>query len=124
MRTASNPLLPTSKSSGKTIPGIGITRLQLERNFELCDCLCQTSGAHIGISQIQMALHGVRLYRQGLLIFDHCLSHATALQKSGGEIKLGINISRLMGKSAPELLDRGRGIPLVSEEPGQGCHER
>src|SRR5437773_3507201 len=98
---------------------MGIARLQLHGNFELYDCVCETPGAHKGVSQSQMALRKIRLDRQSLFIFTDCFGDATTLQERAGEIKVACNALRVAGKNAPEFLNRFGDFSLFEKSRSQ-----
>src|SRR4030095_4920539 len=53
-----------------------------------------------------MALRKIRLDRQGLFIFSDCFGGATSPQERAGEIKVACEALRVVGKNAPEFLNR------------------
>src|SRR4029453_11325056 len=91
----------------------------MHRNCELCDCLCETPGAHKGVSQSQMALRKIRLDRQDLFIFSDSFGSAIIPQKRGGEIKAACDALRIAGKNALEFLNRFGDFSLLEKSRSQ-----
>ena len=98
---------------------MGMARLQLHRNFELCDCVCETAGAHKGLSQSQMALRKIRIDGHRLFIFSDCFGGGTTPQERGGEIKVAFEALRIAGKNAPEFLNRFVDLSLFEKSRSQ-----